>query len=157
MCHPHCWRVRAYAEVTAKCNCSRTWNGVPPESMKMQPRILRCAQDDKPKAVEPAIFRAGPSLRRAPFRMTSHEVGISGGSPPSRKLPQDVPQGLKAQIIFGANSASFDSAQDRLEVVPCHKTRLGSSFPRPVKPCPYTRLRPFWQIGHVESGCPEGE
>src|SRR3954470_19005957 len=31
---------------------SRTWNGVPPESMKMQPRILHLVQDDNTEVVK---------------------------------------------------------------------------------------------------------
>ena len=50
-----------------KCNRSRRWSGVPPETMKMQPRILplRCTQrqDDKPLGLVKTVFTANPLLR----------------------------------------------------------------------------------------------
>ena len=36
---------------------------VPPRTMKKQPRILHCVQDDSVQGLEKAIFRADPSLR----------------------------------------------------------------------------------------------
>jgi hypothetical protein len=38
---------RELVTVVVESNRSRAWNGVPPETMKMQPRILHYVQDDK--------------------------------------------------------------------------------------------------------------
>ena len=65
------WALRKYRRCAVrKSNRSRGWNGVPPESMKKQPRILRrCApQDDSAEVVARSYFQGG-SFRFATLRV----------------------------------------------------------------------------------------